>query len=135
MPAMTVGGGGARRWLRSCSSARVLPLRRAEPLTRGGLYAILIGAGGSETEVCGPAAMASSKALPFPAVGRNARRVCRIHVDQMVVGEALGELAGLGVPLRRRAGLDQPDKRGPQQVAWRSVPRTGAMALATHQAY
>ena len=55
-------------------------------------------ADGSEVEVCGPAAMASSKALSFPAVGGNAGRICRIRADQMVFGEALGEFAGLCVP-------------------------------------
>src|SRR5215469_1278045 len=49
-------------------------------------------------DVCWPAATASSKALSFPAVGRHASRAGRTGLDHVVLGEALGELAALGVP-------------------------------------
>src|SRR6516162_2188851 len=88
-------------------------------------------ADGSEVEVCGPAAMASSKALSFPAVGGHGRRVCRIRADQMVFGEALGEFPGLGVPQPDPVAEAKLVRRGPQH---RCLDLSGALGARQAQA-
>src|SRR5450756_1982759 len=87
-------------------------------------------AGSTVSVASAPAAMASSKALSFPAVGGHARRVRIAGHDQVVLGEPLGKFAALGVA--------HPDPvPDPQAVRGRTEHRglhlTGALGLGQPQ--
>src|SRR5690242_11053612 len=58
-----------------------------------------------------PAAMASSKAVPFPAIGGNAHRSPVFLIDQVIFREPLGKFAGLGVPEPDAVADGEPVRR------------------------
>src|SRR5579875_4085376 len=82
------------------------------------------------SEVRAPAAMASSKALSFPAVGGNGSRYRLTGIDQVVFGEALGQFAGLGVPHPDPVAGAEPVRRGSEH---RGLHLAGALGAGEAQ--
>src|SRR6516162_11910697 len=88
-------------------------LARNSSVIQFGLTDLTGSASAAGTAVSVLAAMASSKTLSFPAVGRSGWRIKPVRVDQVVFGETLGEFTGLGVPHPHPVAGAEPVRRGP----------------------
>src|SRR6516225_10261856 len=88
-------------------------LARNSSVIQFGLTGLTGSASAAGSAVSVLAARASSKALSFPAVGGSGWRIDPVRVDQVVLGKALGEFAGLGVPHPHPVAGAEPVRRGP----------------------